>query len=78
MNARMAVELKLADKILYTEDAPAVDEGVAMIFSQAAVTNSLLGRIRMAHPPDDPSPTVTAPSGTPIELLERRLNLLSH
>ncbi len=48
MNAKKAVELGFADKILFAnEDEEKQSEGVeAMLFSQRAVTNSLIDKIR--------------------------------
>lgn len=43
-NAQKAVEMGFADEILYTESA--ADSGEALIYSQSAVTNSLLEKIR--------------------------------
>ena len=68
MNAKKAVELKFADKILYAEGDPPDDEEDGLIFSRAAVSNSLLSKL----------PKPQTPLGTPIESLEKRLELLSH
>ncbi len=65
MNAHKAVELGFADAILFTEAHPQ-DSGEGLIFSRSAVTNSLLRKFPRK------------PTGTPIESLERRLNLLPH
>jgi len=69
MNAKKAVELGFADKILFTESKESMDTGQGLIFSRAAVTNSLLRKL-----PD----TVSARAGTPIESLLKRLSLISH
>lgn len=45
INAKKALELGFADEILYTERG-VEDSGEAMIYSRAAVTNSLLEKIR--------------------------------
>lgn len=69
MNAKKAVELGFADKILFTESKESMDTGQGLIFSRTAVTNSLLRKL-----PD----TVSARAGTPIESLTKRLSLISH
>lgn len=70
-NARKAVELGFADGVL--TDAQSVDDranGTAesMMFSRTAVTNSLLSKLIPA--PQEPK--------TPVDQLEKRLNLLMH
>ena len=78
MNAKKAVELGFADKILFAnEDEEKQSEGVeAMLFSQRAVTNSLIDKIKAqslkfvkAVVPDN---RVSA------DALRSRLNLLIH
>ena len=78
MNAKKAVELGFADKILFAnEDEEKQSEGVeAMLFSQRAVTNSLIDKIKAqslkfvkASVPDN---RVSA------DALKSRLNLLIH
>lgn len=71
MNANKAIELGFADKILFTESAERIplDTGQGLIFSRAAVYNSLLGKIAKKTKPK---------TGTPIEQLEKRLFLISH
>ena len=78
MNAKKAVELGFADKILFAnEDKEKQSEGVeAMLFSQRAVTNSLIDKIKAqslkfvkAAVPDN---RVSA------DALRSRLNLLIH
>lgn len=71
-NAKKAVELGFADGILgsteKTEDAAGGVGGEGMMFSRTAVNNSLLSKL------------IPKQEGkkTPIEQLEKRLNLLSH
>ena len=66
MNAKKAVELGFADKIMFTENQTAEDsEG--MIFSRMAVTNSLLNRLKKI--PDNK---------TFASDLHKRLNLITH
>jgi ATP-dependent Clp protease protease subunit len=87
MNANKAVELGFADKILFApEDEPegnAEPEFLwnrggdpsgagGMLFSRAAVANSLLGKLPKQKPK---TPEKT---GTPIESLDKRLSLISH
>lgn len=71
MNANKAIELGFADKIMFTEDEERspLDTGQGLIFSRAAVYNSLLGKI-----PKKQRPKI----GTPIESLDKRLSLISH
>lgn len=71
-NAKKAVELGFADGILgsteKTEDAAGGVGAEGMMFSRTAVTNSLLSKL-IPEPEE---------KKTPIEQLEKRLNLLSH
>lgn len=71
-NAKKAVELGFADKILFDDkekgDVKQEDDLEALMFSRAAVTNSLLSKLIPKHPE----------TKTPIEQLEKRLSLLAH
>ncbi len=71
-NAKKAVELGFADGILNaeesTEDMAKGTEVEGMMFSRTAVTNSLLSKLILK--PEK--------KGTPVEQLEKRLNLLAH
>jgi len=68
-NAKKAVELGFADKILFDGEAEKQKEPLeAMMFSRSAVTNSLLSKLIPAKPENK----------TPIEQLEKRLSLLAH
>lgn len=71
MNANKAIELGFADKILFMESDERIplDTGQGLIFSRAAVYNSLLGKMPKKQKPK---------TGTPIEQLEKRLFLISH
>jgi len=71
MNANKAIELGFADKLLFTEDEERIPQntGQMLMFSRAAVYNSLLGKIPKKQKPK---------TGTPIESLEKRLFLISH
>ena len=69
-NAKKAVELGFADKILFSDDAEEAgsDQDMeAVMFSRKAVTNSLLQKLMPEKK-----------NGTPIEQLEKRLSLLAH
>jgi ATP-dependent Clp protease, proteolytic subunit ClpP len=69
-NAKKAVELGFADKILFSDDAEEAGEDKpleAVMFSRKAVTNSLLKKLMLEKK-----------DGTPIEQLEKRLSLLAH
>ena len=68
MNAHKAVEMGFADKILFTDNERTKDTGQSLIFSRAAVNNSLLGKIQRPK----------TQTGTPIESLDKRLFLISH
>jgi ATP-dependent Clp protease protease subunit len=71
MNANKAIELGFADKLLFAEGEERIllDTGQLLMFSRAAVCNSLLGKIPKKQKPK---------SGTPIESLDKRLSLISH
>ena len=85
MNANKAVELGFADKVLFADNGEPADDETAFawkagLFSRAAVTNSLLGKIpKPAERPAETEPPQTrAADATPIEWLEKRLSLISH
>lgn len=69
-NAKKAVELGFADGIVNaeksTEDMAKGTEAEGMMFSRTAVTDSLLSKL------------IPKTKGTPVEQLEKRLNLLAH
>jgi len=68
-NAKKAVELGFADKILFDGDEEKQKEPLeGMMFSRSAVTNSLLSKLIPPKPENK----------TPIEQLEKRLSLLAH
>jgi ATP-dependent Clp protease protease subunit len=71
MNANKAIELGFADKVLFMEVEDRVPFNIehGLIFSRAAVCNSLLSKI-----PKKPKPK----KGTPIESLDKRLSLILH
>ncbi len=73
LSAKKAVEFGFADKILYHAPEPDTDEldipMDAMVFSRAAVANSLLHKL---------IPPMQAEKGVPIGQLEKRLHLLIH
>ena len=71
-NAKKAVELHFADEILFAEgEAEDAAKDAPVMFSRAAVTNSLLTRL---IPPKQEE----ASDMTPITELEKRLNILPH
>lgn len=73
MNAKEAVKLGFADEILFAgkkDDAPS-DEGIEMLFSRKAVTDSLLSKL-IPKRTEKPKNTVK------VTDLEKRLSLLSH
>jgi ATP-dependent Clp protease protease subunit len=67
-NAKKAVELGFADRILFEDDEKQKDVLEALMFSRAAVTNSLFSKLIPQKQENK----------TPIEQLEKRLSLLSH
>ena len=66
MNAKKAVELGFADTILY-QGKETVPESEGVIFSRAAITNSLFCKLQQKPQVQD---------GTPVDQLTKRLNLL--
>lgn len=81
-NAKKAVELGFADKILFSDGQGGVTEGAGegmvvsdemsapVMFSRQAVTNSMLSKLIPLKKP--------AEKRTPVDQLEKRLSLLSH
>lgn len=81
-NAKKAVELGFADKILFNDGQSGVTEGAGegmvvsdemsapVMFSRQAVMNSMLSKL---IPPKKPTE-----KRTPVDQLEKRLSLLSH
>lgn len=71
-NAKKAVELGFADKLLFSKEETEAEEEKelemeAVVFSRKAVTNSLMSKL------------ISKPEKkTPIEQLEKRLSLLAH
>ena len=69
MNAKKAVELGFADSVLYTDaQRPVTDTADGLIFSRAAVTNSLLSKFGQG----------TQNTNIDTEPLKRRLFSISH
>ena len=69
MNAKKAVELGFADSVLYTDaQRPVTDTADGLIFSRAAVTNSLLSKFGQGTPSNN----------VDVEPLKRRLFSISH
>lgn len=72
-NAKKAVELGFADSILYTDEGPEKNLDVdAMLFSRAAVTNSLLTKLSVKKTKEP------VPNKVPADKLMKRLGLLVH
>ena len=67
MNAKKALELGFADSILYDGDDED-DEPEGMIFSRAAVTNSLLNKLKAQVPKPD--------NRVDASVLNKRLDLI--
>ena len=68
-NAKKAIELGFADKMLFHDNKEMNDEELdAVMFSRTAVTNSLL--LKLIPPKPE--------TKTPIEQLDKRLSLLAH
>lgn len=68
-NAKKAIELGFADKMLFHDNKEPNDEELeAVMFSRTAVTNSLL--LKLIPPKEE--------TKTPIEQLDKRLSLLAH
>ena len=69
MNAKKAVELGFADSVLYADvQRPMTDTADGLIFSRAAVTNSLLSKFGQGTPSNN----------VDVEPLKRRLFSISH
>ena len=69
MNAKKAVELGFADSVLYADvQRPVTDAADGLIFSRAAVTNSLLSKFGQE----------TQSNIVDVEPLKRRLFSISH
>jgi ATP-dependent Clp protease protease subunit len=73
LNASKAKEMGFADDILFDADQSA-EPPEAMLFSRAAVTNSMLSKLI----PKKEEPAGTAEDAVPFEMLEKRLNIISH
>jgi len=74
MNAKKAVELGFADGILFSDFSSSL-EGEGIIFSNLAVTNSLMRKLPQRPNPPDPEPQNQIPTTT-VESLEKRLFLI--
>lgn len=81
MNANKAVELGFADDILLrSEDTQAVEQPqISMMYSQVAVTNSLMNKIaakcRIQQKNEQPE-TPEVPEGRTVDSIMERLNLI--
>ncbi len=78
MNAKEAKKLGFSDEILFSDDSESdinkdsEDDGIEMLFSRKAVTDSLLSRLIPKKPEKTKEHTV------PVTELKKRLSLLSH
>ena len=70
LNAKKAIELGFADRILEDEKKRQQTDDITYAFSRRAVTNSLLDKVKPKLPKQK--------TGTPIESLEKRLSLIKH
>jgi ATP-dependent Clp protease protease subunit len=83
LNARKAVELHFAADHWTRDDNPLTPEELepALMFSRAAVMNSIIGKLpkaRDAPKPPDPTPEPEQPNGVPYESLSGRLIIIPH
>lgn len=78
MDANKAVELGFADAILGREDIPEDMEPpvVSMLYSKAAVVNSLMDKIAARCATKPKKPEETKPQGRSVDTLMERLNLM--
>ncbi len=70
-DAKKAVELGFADKVLYTDGDQTADQSDGIIFDKMTVTNTLMNKLPRKE-------AKQAKTGTPIGQLEKRLELLKH
>jgi ATP-dependent Clp protease protease subunit len=70
LNAKKAIELGFADRILEDDKKRQQTDDATYAFSRRAVTNSLLDKVKPKLPKQK--------TGTPIESLEKRLSLIQH
>jgi len=73
LNASKAKEMGFADDILF-DAGQSMEPPEAMMFSRAAVTNSMLSKLI----PKKEEPEGAAEDAVPFEMLEKRLNIISH
>ncbi len=78
MDANKAVELGFADAILHREDIPEDVEppAVSMLYSKAAVVNSLMDKIAAKCKTNPKKTEEPEPQGRSVDLLMERLNLM--
>ena len=79
-NAKKAVELGFADDILKRSDVPEDMEppAVSMLYSKAAVVNSLMDKIAAKCKTNPKKTEDSKPKGRSVDSLYERLNLLKH
>ena len=80
MDANKAVELGFADDILKRSDVPEDMEppAVSMLYSKAAVVNSLMDKIAAKCRTKPKKIEDSKPTGRPVDSLYERLNLLKN
>ena len=80
MDANKAVELGFADDILKRSDVPEDMEppAVSMLYSKAAVVNSLMDKIAAKCRTNPKKIEDSKPKGRSVDSLYERLNLLKH
>ena len=80
MDANKAVELGFADDVLAREEIPEDMEppAVSMLYSKAAVVNSLMDKIAASCRTNPKKTEDSKPKGRSVDSLYERLNLLKH
>lgn len=82
MNAKKAVELGFADRILFEDDAKEMEQAAggaeAMLFSRLAVTASLVDRLKMKAPAKADKPQQMKDNRVSADVLKKRLSLILH
>jgi len=78
MNANKAIELGFADGILEDEKKKVDTGDLTFAFSRRAVTNCLYDKIKHKKPVEKTSTNIDVATATPVDLLEKRLSLITH
>ena len=77
-NAKKAVELGFADKVLYEPDIqPMEPPSAAFLFDKMTVTNALMKKLPLEQVTKK-AKLERSEDSTPISQLEKRLNLIRH